>query len=282
VSLINQMLKDLEQRSKGRAQLDSALFDLQAVETREGRPKWFYFLTLLALALILILVWHYSSSLLFTPFVAAPTASLQTVSAPAQQSLSTELTRPAKAVTPPQILSGLNPPIQNQAAKKEVTPEVGKKPSLNLSIEQAYFQALEPYKEGDNEKALSLTERALEQEPAYLPLIELKARLLEKQGQVLEALQLLLKDPPPLDLKPDHYALIAALYQRLGQYPEAVQVYERLTKVQPERGLWWLGLAAALEGAGQQEQAQKAYAKAKDSSDLSPELKSLGQHPQNS
>jgi len=93
------------------------------------------------------------------------------------------------------------------------------------------------------------------------------------EGRINQALTLLKKSPPSLATNPEYYAFIAALYQRLGQLPSAENLYQQLTTLHPEKGVWWLGLGVTQEGLGKSAQALEAYAKAERSQDLDPELR---------
>jgi tetratricopeptide (TPR) repeat protein len=127
--------------------------------------------------------------------------------------------------------------------------------------------------QGNQERAEELLMTGLELEPFHPPFIEFKAHLLVDQGKINQALHLLKKAPPALAEHPEYYAFMAALYQRVGQLPAAENLYQQLTALHPEKGVWWLGLGVTQEGLGKNSQALEAYAKADKSPDLDPELR---------
>ncbi|OIP07960.1 MAG: hypothetical protein AUK49_13115 [Betaproteobacteria bacterium CG2_30_68_42] len=64
----------------------------------------------------------------------------------------------------------------------------------------------------------------------------------------------------------------AGVLQRLARHEEAIGAYREALRLAPGAGVWWMGLAISLEAAGQPAQAREAYARAKSSGSLSPEL----------
>jgi MSHA biogenesis protein MshN len=71
---------------------------------------------------------------------------------------------------------------------------------------------------------------------------------------------------------PDHYALLAALEQRAGNYKEAAEIYQRLVGLQPGNGVWWMGLGITLEHLNQTKDAVMAYRRAASSGSLQPSV----------
>jgi MSHA biogenesis protein MshN len=129
------------------------------------------------------------------------------------------------------------------------------------------------FEQGNTLRAQQLLEVGLQQRPLDPSYIELKARILISQGKSDSALKLLETVSPPLETHSDYHALVAALYQRLGQPQLAAQLYEQLLTLQPDNAVWWMGLGIALENSGKQSQALMAYSKADNSGSLNPELK---------
>lgn len=126
---------------------------------------------------------------------------------------------------------------------------------------------------GHKDQAEDLLASGLRLQPYYPPFVEIKARLWVDEGRVQEALRLLKKAPPALSSNPDYYAFLAALYQRLGQFSAAENLYQQLTALHPEKGVFWLGLGVTEESLGKNEQAMEAYARADQSPDLDPQLR---------
>jgi MSHA biogenesis protein MshN len=100
------------------------------------------------------------------------------------------------------------------------------------------------------------------------------AELLVGQGALEKARDLLLQGPPQSPLEaPQLHALLAAVYQRIGQYQAAAQEYQALLTTQPNNGLWQMGLGIAREHAEAPDEAVVAYRAALADQGLRPTLK---------
>lgn len=129
-------------------------------------------------------------------------------------------------------------------------------------------------KDGKLTRALEIITLGLQRQPDYHPFIKLKAHILVQQNQIKSAIELLAAHlATTSDL--EYLALLGALYQEDGQFMQAAAVYDQLTKLEPEKTLWWLGLGIALEMAGKKNAAAEAYQKANKLSDIPPELNSF-------
>ncbi|WP_206485147.1 tetratricopeptide repeat protein [Thalassotalea sp. G2M2-11] len=95
----------------------------------------------------------------------------------------------------------------------------------------------------------------------------MKARVYLSQGQRAAAVETL---KALADIENTEYqALLASNAQLIEQYQVAIKAYSLLVRLQPNVGRWWLGLAVAYDSDSQFEQAQSAYLKVKDNSDIS-------------
>lgn len=123
---------------------------------------------------------------------------------------------------------------------------------------------------GDVEQALL----ALQRFPVRSSVLDaqLRARVLQSQGNIEGAIALLQKLPVAVAEAPEHHVMLAVLYQQSGRYADAVTEYAGLVGVDDSVGNWWAGLGMALEGVGQPAAAQRAYGRSKQLSNLSPEL----------
>ncbi len=108
--------------------------------------------------------------------------------------------------------------------------------------------------------------------PTDLRLHSLSARLLVERGEPKQAIELLQRLQPPLADAPDYHAFQAALLQKTGRYHEAARVYRSLVQLRPGAGVWWMGLAMALEADGKSSAALEAYGRAADGADMSGAL----------
>jgi len=121
-------------------------------------------------------------------------------------------------------------------------------------------------------EAARLIDRGLADAPGYSPYVRLKARVVAADQGPKAALALLQKSPPAVEDDPAYHALMAALYQRTGQYARSVHQYRALVEVNPDAGVWWLGAAISLEGEQHPRAALQAYERARDTSSLGPRL----------
>ena len=128
-------------------------------------------------------------------------------------------------------------------------------------------------KEGRLQEANDVLTVGLNKYQSYTPFIKLKAHILIKQNNVSAAITLLQKYITNIDAGDVEYlALLAALHQQQGQFIQAAGLYDQLTKIQPQKTLWWIGLGVALENAGQKNAAREAYQLAYNKSDVPPDL----------
>lgn len=120
-------------------------------------------------------------------------------------------------------------------------------------------------------KAERLIDEGLNINPDYIPLIELKARILNIKGSTLQALTLLQNFSPSINENPDYYSLTAALYERNNDDLLAMRLYNRLLSIDPQNGSWWFGLGVSMEKLGRGKEAIDAYTRASAEGHLSLE-----------
>lgn len=122
-------------------------------------------------------------------------------------------------------------------------------------------------------EAAEIMAEGLRLDPTQLTMRLRYAELLMTQGELQKARDLLLEGPPHSALQaPQWHALLAVIYQRLGQYHAAAQEYQTLLTSQPNNGIWQMGLGIAREHAGALEKAVVAYRAALADPGLSPAL----------
>lgn len=114
-------------------------------------------------------------------------------------------------------------------------------------------------KNHDLHKADNALRLSLNKNPSHLPFVKLKARILIEQGDNSAALSLLQKYSISFADDCEYLALLAFLYQKQGQFIPAARLYNKLTKLEPQKSNWWLGLGLALESAGKKNAAKEAY-----------------------
>ncbi len=126
--------------------------------------------------------------------------------------------------------------------------------------------------EGRGGEAGVLLDEGLHVAPAHALFAKLRARLLVDEGNVAKALEVLERYQATPATDPEYHAFQAALYQRTGRYDQAVAAYQRALTERPQESVWWMGLAIALEGAGNSRGALGAYRQALGRGPLAPEL----------
>lgn len=99
---------------------------------------------------------------------------------------------------------------------------------------------------------------------------DLYARILADDGKLGSAIALLSGLRPAVQEAPEHYALLAALEQRAGDYDNAAMLYKHLVELRPDSGVWWMGLGISLEHLNKPQQAMLAYRRAASSGSLEP------------
>ena len=127
-------------------------------------------------------------------------------------------------------------------------------------------------KEGAWQKADNVLQIGLAENPTYAPFIKLKAHILISQNKIGAALNLLHQFSNIFAEDTEYLALLAALYTQQNQFMQAAELYHQLTKMQPQKAIWWIGLGVALESANKKNAAQEAYNHAYNSLETNPEL----------
>jgi MSHA biogenesis protein MshN len=339
MSLINQMLKDLEQRrSPAVGELPGVMLDVQAVpepESSNRRPGILLLGTMLLLVLGGLGWWGFharqpspvrfvattvenheideandSGSSQDSPIAARPAAPGVIATAPLTATTAPPVISPPPAPAPAVAAAKTPPPSMAARTSPSPAPAMTKVDhQLNRSeqIEAAFQQGLaaqragrsatmerflrqvlllDPghiparetlaasfYRTGRLEQAKELLHEGITPALSPLPLRKILARILVDQNDSAEAaLTLLQGDPPPVAQDPEFHQLLAAIYQRTGQFAAAARIYRQLLEVQPRSGVWWLGLGLALESSRSWPEAVQAYRTALDDPALPPGL----------
>ncbi|MBF0108147.1 MAG: tetratricopeptide repeat protein [Magnetococcales bacterium] len=146
-----------------------------------------------------------------------------------------------------------------------------------------YDQANEAENKGNVSSAMELYRRALERDPNHLLARQRLARIHVEGGRPAEALAVLKPAVAGRDSRglanadPNFSAFLAALYQRQEEHWKAVDLYEALLRIHPERGIWQMGMAISLEKLNEPANALRYYEKALASGDLSSRLRGFVQ-----
>ena len=140
---------------------------------------------------------------------------------------------------------------------------------LNMSLDQngghikaRSTLALILANQGNTELAYSVLNEGLIQYPGNIGWTKMYARLLLKDGKIVEARSILAKQSPELSTNPEYYALQAAILQKLDEHQQAAKIYRDLLQVNPLKAVWWMGLGISLESMKLYDAALYAYQKA--------------------
>lgn len=150
-----------------------------------------------------------------------------------------------------------------------------------LNLEPAAFAPRElladlHLRHGRRSAALELWHGGVKLAPAEVHWRKRLARALLEDGDGAGAIaQLQLGAQPTVAADVEFHGLLAAAYQRQGEPSRAAAVYRRLAEQEPRGGIWWLGLAIALEGLRDGEGAKNAYQQALSSEGLGEEARSF-------
>lgn len=108
--------------------------------------------------------------------------------------------------------------------------------------------------------------------PHNVELVLLQSRVLASLNDVSGAIALMTSISPPLADHTNYYATLAAFYQRQAAYDNAAQLYHQLVQYDPSEGVWWMGLGIAMESSGHNNAAVEAFQHALNASGLTPEV----------
>ncbi|MHB8848620.1 MAG: tetratricopeptide repeat protein [Burkholderiales bacterium] len=121
-------------------------------------------------------------------------------------------------------------------------------------------------------EAEKLLQTGLTQDPAQIDFATLLARLQVEHDSLDASIATLTHSLPYAANQADYQAFLAALLQRSGKNEQAIDHYVIALKQNPQSGLWWMGLGIAEKAAGHVAEAHEAFARAKATNSLSPEL----------
>jgi Flp pilus assembly protein TadD len=151
----------------------------------------------------------------------------------------------------------------------------------NLALAQA--QAM--WNEGSRASAIDLLRQALSRNESASPggsaagapapmvaLVRELGRMELAEGQVGNALKLLVRLEPQISQVADLWAMRGNAAQRLGQHADASSSYRRALMLKPDESRWMLGLAVSLAAQGQTAEAAELAEKARALGVLRPDI----------
>lgn len=309
MSLVNQVLKDLQQRQAVAVDTEGLIAAGSAPSPRRASPRWL----MLAAAAVVVGVSLVTVERLWLRAAPPLPAAVETVAAtpapvpapvPAAEEVvetSTSLLdevrdEPVTEVAadqpePPQVVDPAPEPAREAPVHRTLVTETPRQRGAD-----AYSQGVRALAEGRRASAESHFRSALSHDaalhdarlalanllasdgrlreaeiqlqeglriaPRHADFAERYARLLFDRNDLAGAIGVLESAQPPVAADPDYHALLAALLQRAGNHDAAADTYAALVGVQPDHGLWWMGLGLSLEGAGRPGAALDAYTRA--------------------
>lgn len=127
-------------------------------------------------------------------------------------------------------------------------------------------------RQGRLDAAEAALRAGLERDAAFVGYRRLAARIELARDRPAAAVDVLLRDSPPVERDVDYHALMASAYQRLGRHEEASRGYRELARVQPDEASWWAGYGLSRDALGDTAGAMAAYARARQLGGLDPRV----------
>lgn len=199
-----------------------------------------------------------------------------------------------------------NPPPRAETVVKGDIVKHARKPVAISETDNLLYQSEKLYRQGNITGALDRLNAAVENEPRHrVARTRLALRLSEQQqtdlaikvlqeglaiipdmpdwalvlaqihmrdGRLAAAEKVLSGAIPPVADNQDYNALYAAVLQKLEKHRKAAEIYRNLLQVNPENGIWWMGLAISLEAISMSNDARFAYRNALAVKSLTPEI----------
>ncbi len=123
--------------------------------------------------------------------------------------------------------------------------------------------------------AIDTLQAGLQLDPAQAGMAMILARVQVEKGELAPALETMRRSLPYAAERADYQAFLAALLQRDGRHPEAIEHYQQALRKAPDNGLWWMGQAISLREAGRSAEARDAFSRASAGSGLTPQLQAF-------
>ncbi|MCU7834426.1 MAG: tetratricopeptide repeat protein [gamma proteobacterium symbiont of Taylorina sp.] len=303
MSVINQMLRDLEQR-KVQSGISSHYIDEVNIVAKKTINLWFPVLILL-LALILITALYFypvkiNESMKKESAILAKKTQEKIISRQETIKISPE----QKEIKAEPIQNKVDPISEKQAEKHiekqqtaaEVKQEAAvtqsvsqkkdpistspeqkktkKKPKVTLKPEQAKTLINHPVRQTiaapTESKVTRRYSRTIVQNTP-LEIVNQARQLMSKD--ISKAIELLEQNLIIITPDADYYATLANLYLRQKHFDNAIFNYQQALKLDKNKGELWIGLALSYKGSGAADKAEKAFKQAANSSDISPQLR---------
>lgn len=131
--------------------------------------------------------------------------------------------------------------------------------------------ALKLIEQGQKDLAIDMLEDGLKKYPEHTDWSKLLARIYIDNKNFISSEEVLARTMPSISEDPEYHALYAATLQNLSKHEQAALTYRNLVQVQPNNGIWWMGLAISLEAISRKKDAMFAYRNALNGQLLTPD-----------
>lgn len=267
MSLINQMLKDIDKRHASSPSTLPAHHDLQGVMASPFPLRGVLAFSALTVAMTATGVWILTGQPAATPVVTKPSVAVANVAAAVPEATSEPTLEPVPA--PEQILAPVlaAPPLEAMAPLLTIQ-QPTTQPVVAMAAVREKPAAPNMLPNGVITRVLTLEQRAIN--------LHRDATELVKQGRLADA-QALLRDA--LAIAPRHaesHALLATMLQRDGRHAEAVEHFVIALRQTPESANGLLGLGISLQALKDTANAADAFQRALELG-LSPSLMQFAQ-----
>ncbi len=297
MSVINQMLRDLEARKEKKAHSSHYIDEVNIIaHSKPSVYRWI--IPVFIMLLVSVAVFFYAIST--QSRTEYPQSTVADLPANISQVNQAETIVPASTVeeklwdksesqSPAEVIAATSEPnavvIQNaintiQPTKTAVsnTKEVNRpapEPVVLKTVDEKKIKLLPPKTSLSDSKTKTAV---LKIEPVRKDKTEDKALALMSRARVLmasdvaSAVKILEDNLKAVKENADYYSLLANFYQRQQRYDEAIVYYRKALKIRPEQGELWIGIALAYRSNGEYDNERQAFQQALQSRKIRPEL----------
>lgn len=309
MSVINQMLRDLEERKLKETSSEHYIDEVNIIARRTISPWWLILPVIIIIVVAINVYLHFLNNQ--SGLMSTEQQSLIVIESIVQDLPAKIADIKPKAVTHHIVLkeadSAINKAVPSSSKKEQH--EIVIEPIIEKPLEQArktVITADDKITEKENIEINHSTEnnvstknqKAEEKKPSDSSSLKLKikspvntrvkirkkdtllnaetimyqARLLMADDQT-GAIQLLESNIKKISPDADYYALLANLNQRRQNYDNAIVYYRKALEMSPHKGEIWIGIALAYQSTGEENNAVAAFKQALTTDDLSLELR---------
>jgi len=305
MSVINQMLRDLEHRKIKESDSDRYIDEVNIVAKRKINLVWFVLplVIVLVISFNLYLHFHNQSQKLKSETIVSLDEEKLTVLPTSidevdvseiivEEKKQQVMAKEQKGILPEKISVKIETILKEEekpAVKKEAIDKKAKTIIIPVKNNIESTQLTSKERKQDTFQAEKKITSVKESQPvkegvATQSIVKSAPKRMTSNDLVYQAGQLMTTDQMSAierleknikDVKPgiDYYSLLANLQQRQKNYDRAIVLYRKALKLAPYQGELWIGLALAYRATGENEEAIKSFRKAITSAEISPELK---------